>query len=43
MTMMQTSIRFGRSNAWHFVPGNDHPYRFAFTDWNFDRNGFPQP
>jgi len=42
LTMMQSAIRFGRSNAWHFVPGKPHPYTFAFTDWSFDRHGFPQ-
>ena len=42
LTMMQSAIRFGRSNAWHFARGAEHPYRFAFTDWSFDRNGFPR-
>jgi uncharacterized protein len=41
LTMMQTAIRFGRSNAWHFDLAADHPYRFAFADWRFDANGFP--
>jgi uncharacterized protein len=36
------AIRFGRSNAWHFAAGAAHPYAFAFEDWRFDRNGFPQ-
>jgi uncharacterized protein len=35
------AIRFGRSNAWRFEPGAEHPYRFAFEDWNFDAYGFP--
>ncbi len=42
LTMMQTAIRFGRSNAWHFAHGVEHPYGFAFSDWAFDRNGFPR-
>lgn len=41
LTMMQKAIRFGRTNAWHFAAGVEHPYRFAFTDWRFDRRGFP--
>ena len=41
LTMMQRAIRFGRSNQWHLVPGVTHPYDFAFTDWQFDRNGYP--
>jgi uncharacterized protein len=41
LTMMQSSIRFGRTNAWHFAPDAEHPYRFAFEDWRFDREGFP--
>ncbi len=41
LTMMQRAIRFGRTNAWRFAPGVEHPYRFAFTDWTFDRHGFP--
>jgi uncharacterized protein len=42
LTMMQKAIRFGRTNAWHFDPAADHPYRFAFADWRFDANGFPR-
>lgn len=41
LTMMQQAIRLGRTNAWHFDPGVEHPYRFAFGDWRFDENGFP--
>ena len=41
LTMMQRAVRFGRSNAWRFDPGAEHPYAFAFEDWRFDRNGFP--
>lgn len=42
LTMMQRAIRFGRSNAWHFDRGADHPYVYAFRDWRFDRHGFPR-
>ena len=41
LTMMQSAVRFGRNNAWRFDPDVGHPYEFAFTDWRFDRNGFP--
>lgn len=41
LTMMQSAIRFGRSNAWRFDLAADHPYGFAFADWRFDGNGFP--
>ncbi len=41
LTMMQTAIRFGRSNAWRFDTAASHPYGFAFADWRFDGNGFP--
>jgi len=36
------AIRFGRSNAWRLVREQAGPYAFAFDDWRFDRNGFPQ-
>lgn len=42
LTMMQTAIRFGRTNAWRFDTSVEHDYRFAFEDWVFDRNGFPK-
>jgi hypothetical protein len=38
----QRAIRFGRSNAWRFDLGAEHPYLYAFADWTFDSNGFPQ-
>lgn len=41
LTMMRDALRFGRDNSWHFAGGVRHPYEFAFTDWRFDRNGFP--
>jgi uncharacterized protein len=37
----QQVVRFGSGNAWHFAPGAEHPYAFAFADWRLDRNGFP--
>jgi uncharacterized protein len=42
LTMMQSAIRFGRSNAWRFADGPPADYAFAFTDWAFDGNGFPK-
>ncbi|MCU7960393.1 MAG: TPM domain-containing protein, partial [gamma proteobacterium symbiont of Bathyaustriella thionipta] len=38
-SMMKNHIRFGRSNAWHFVESErrKHPYPFAFQDWRFDK------
>ena len=42
LTMMQDVIRFGRSNSWRLDLSVDHPYKFAFTDWTFDSNGFPR-
>lgn len=44
LTMMQKAIRFNHRNEWHFDAGyalEKSPYGFAFTDWSFDRNGFP--
>lgn len=41
LTMMQGTVRFGRSNAWRFAR-TDHPYAFAFADWAFDQHGFPR-
>jgi uncharacterized protein len=42
LTVMQTLIRFGRDNSWHFAAGADNPYAFAFTDWRIDRRGYPR-
>ncbi len=42
LTMMQGALRFNHSNYWHFDPNAQHPYRFAFEDWAFDRHGFPK-
>jgi uncharacterized protein len=41
LNAMQQAIRFGRSNAWHMAGDGNHPYRFAFKDWQFDQNGYP--
>jgi uncharacterized protein len=40
---MQQAIRFGRSNQWHLAQGAEQTYAFAFSDWRFDAQGFPQP
>ena len=42
LTMMQRAIRFGRGNAWHFERDAQHPYEYAFVDWQFDSHGFPR-
>lgn len=42
LTMMSRAIRFGRDNSWHFDLTVEHPYTFAFEDWQFDPNGFPR-
>jgi len=41
LTMMQRAIRFGRDNSWHFERGAEHPYEFAFADWQLDAHGYP--
>lgn len=41
LTMLQKAVRFGRNNVWRLEPTADHPYSFAFDDWQFDANGFP--
>lgn len=43
LTMMQRALRFNHRNEWHFEPGASHEYAEAFSDWRFDRNGFPHP
>jgi uncharacterized protein len=37
---MSRTIQMNHKNMWHFRH-LDHQYAFAFTDWEFDRNGFP--
>ncbi len=36
---MQQAIGFNQKNQYHFR--GDHPYSYAFTDLNFDKNGYP--
>jgi len=43
LTMMQTLIRFGRDNSWHFAAGVPNPHAYAFTDWRIDSRGYPWP
>jgi len=38
---MSRVISFNHLNQWHFITLN-HPYMFAFSDWTFDKNGFPE-
>lgn len=42
LTMMQKAVRFDNKNRWHFVPGFNHQYGFAFSDWIIDNNGYPR-
>jgi uncharacterized protein len=42
LTMMLRVIRFNASNYWRIDTSAQHPYRFAFDDWVFDRHGFPK-
>ncbi len=39
--MLMKAVRFNHRNEWHFDLSTKHPYGFAFTDWSFDRYGFP--
>lgn len=44
LTMMQKGIMFNHRNQWHLNIDNHSAlknYEFAFSDWRFDRNGFP--
>ena len=38
---MSAYIQLNAHNMWHFVK-QDHRYMFAFSDWQFDANGYPQ-
>jgi len=40
-SLMSAYIQMNTRNMWHFVK-LDHPYMFAFADWQFDHNGYPQ-
>lgn len=45
LTMMNKAIRFNHRNQWHFYTQyhlENEPYAFAFSDWRFDRHGFPR-
>jgi uncharacterized protein len=37
---MNQVIRMNHKNMWMLI-SQDHPYMFAFSDWQFDKNGFP--
>jgi len=37
---MSTVIQMNHKNYYRFK-SLEHPYRFAFEDWHFDKNGFP--
>jgi len=41
LATMQSAMRFGRRNEWHFVGEAPEAYRFGFIDWRFDAFGFP--
>jgi uncharacterized protein len=37
----QRAVRFNHRNQWRFIDPRGHAYAFAFSDWRFDRHGFP--
>jgi hypothetical protein len=39
---MSRLVGFNHLNQWYFRDRN-HPWMFAFADWEFDGNGFPRP
>ena len=44
LTVMMKGIKFDTQDAWRLDQGKLNPnYKFAFSDWNFDRNGNPLP
>ena len=44
LTVMMKGIRFDTQDAWRLDQGTLNPnYKFAFSDWNFDKNGNPLP
>lgn len=43
LQLMSRLVRFNSNNQWRLDPQVRHPYRFAFGDWQFDRNGYPHP
>lgn len=43
LTVMMGAIRFNTQNAWSLNRNDlDLGYRFSFSDWSFDENGYPQ-
>lgn len=41
LAAMNRILRMNHRNQYHF-PSLDHEYRFGFSDWEFDANGFPR-
>ena len=41
LTLSGTALRIKPSGGWRFDKTFDHPYGFAFADWQFDDQGFP--
>lgn len=40
LTMMQRGLLFNTRNQWHFNKSGPQEYAPAFTDWEFDANGY---
>jgi hypothetical protein len=40
LTMMQRALLFNTRNQWHFNRSGPQEYAPAFTDWEFDENGY---
>ena len=44
LIVMMKGIRFDTQDTWRLDQGKLNPnYKFAFSDWNFDKNGNPLP
>ncbi|BDD86043.1 TPM domain-containing protein [Desulfofustis limnaeus] len=41
LAAMNRILHMNHKNQYHF-PSLDHEYRFGFSDWEFDANGFPR-
>ncbi len=41
LTLSGTALRIKPGGGWRFDKSIDHPYGFAFDDWQFDDQGFP--
>ena len=39
--LLMNSIKFNHENYWYFVSECPEPYKFAFADWQFNRDGYP--